>query len=106
MVTESSLSTQTTNFMITLLQILPNDTHSFNHKSSTFDAVSFNLRLIKNKAKVKPALQKPEQSSIIEMDTSNQFSNVTQAPYCLSTDGTARIKKRIPLSDTLYLFQT
>ena len=64
MVTESKLSTETINFRIALLQILSNDTHSFNLNYPHPDAVNYSLRLIKDKAKVKLALRKPKQSPI------------------------------------------
>ena len=62
MVIKSKLSTET--FINALLQILSNDIHSFNLNYPHSDAVTYNLRLIKDKAKVKPALQKPKQSPI------------------------------------------
>ena len=64
MVTESKLSTETINFINALLQISSIDTHLFNLNYPHSDAVNYNLRLIKDKAKVKPAIQKSKQSPI------------------------------------------
>ena len=101
MVTESKLFTETINFINALLQILSNDTHSFNLNYPHPDAVNYNLRLIKDKAKVKPALQNPSSHPSIEMDPSNHLSSISPALYWLSTDCTARIKQWTPISDTL-----
>ena len=64
MVTESNLSTETINFIIALLQILSNDTYSFNLKLSTSWCRQLQSTFIKDKAKVKQAQQKPKQSPI------------------------------------------
>ena len=81
MVTESNLSTETINFITAPLQISSNDTHSFNLKLPHPDAVNYNLRLIKDKGKVKPALQNPSSHPSIEMDPSNQLSSVSPGLY-------------------------
>ena len=80
MVPESNLSTETINFITTLLQILPNDTlHSISNDLHS-DAVSHILRVIKKMRKAKQQYKHPSSHPSNEIDISNQLSSVSSAP--------------------------